>query len=146
MPTTLRCTNLNPHRNFQDQAGKARAIQMKQVGGPVHLDPLPAVKFMEKQTSLEEKLLPFGLEEKSSAELAATLPARVAWFPRGVANDQNNNSFMIGGIVRTNFAATGGGVKSWNSVSFGPVRKQPKDWQRDLVALRSRSMSSPSLS
>eukprot|EP00931_Biecheleriopsis_adriatica_P088919 TRINITY_DN63140_c0_g1_i1.p1 TRINITY_DN63140_c0_g1~~TRINITY_DN63140_c0_g1_i1.p1 ORF type:complete len:156 (+),score=19.47 TRINITY_DN63140_c0_g1_i1:100-567(+) len=142
----LRCKTWNPHRNWQDHCEKARGVQItKSFGAEEPLQQLPRVNFMDQQASLTEMLYPDMKPGTSSTDLAKTLPPRVAWFPKGSNHAMNNTSTMLGGVVRTNYWSTSGGMRTQYQTSVGRPRPIDTHWQEDLSALRTRSVSLPGL-
>eukprot|EP00933_Yihiella_yeosuensis_P030034 TRINITY_DN23704_c0_g3_i2.p1 TRINITY_DN23704_c0_g3~~TRINITY_DN23704_c0_g3_i2.p1 ORF type:complete len:191 (-),score=20.72 TRINITY_DN23704_c0_g3_i2:134-706(-) len=139
-PPVFRCKAYRAHKNVQDQCYKARDMQM----GPLQpLEPLPPVRWMDepkvtrremnnpqvvtnldKDTSLYKQSFGEGAST-SSSRLAQTLPSRVAWFPRGVQSEMNNQSMMMAGITTYKPLGLDGGTQTTNVRFFGGPKKRP---------------------
>ncbi|CAE8593252.1 unnamed protein product [Polarella glacialis] len=149
MAPVYRCGAKNRHLNWQTACDKARGVQL---GEARPLEPLPPVKWFDQpRATLEELLIPGrgGSSACDSASLAASMPSRVAWFPKGSAHGQNNRSLMVNGVVSGSNWHLSGGIKTSHTGFFGAPRRSALEigpWQQELAALRtSRSTSLPSL-
>mmetsp|Transcript_32863 Transcript_32863/g.61611 ORF Transcript_32863/g.61611 Transcript_32863/m.61611 type:complete len:143 (+) Transcript_32863:94-522(+) len=132
MPQTLRCKTWLSHRNWQDHCEKARAVQIDSMN----------------LSRADRWHAPLG-QEGNAAVWGKTLAQ--PRFPRGRANDLNNASKMIAGVVKTQSWHTSGGLQSTYACAFGPPRKDAAEWEKELAALRAdsfppRSRTSPATS
>mmetsp|Transcript_9303 Transcript_9303/g.26143 ORF Transcript_9303/g.26143 Transcript_9303/m.26143 type:complete len:152 (+) Transcript_9303:96-551(+) len=145
----VRTSQLNRHRNWQDQCNKSRGWQLKRSGtapgtlgalGPV--PPGAELAALAPKRTSGSSWMPARYGEnplEPSANLA--LPPVVEWYPRGQPHALNNSSTMVHGAVSGSWQLSGG-IRTTSTSFFGghsPFHSAP------LARREPRSLSAPKI-